>query len=82
MELLLQICDRFALTHLSDRSVNFRKLQLRLFNTWNEIIKINTLFYISNTLTSNSRLKLAKNQAKAKQHSETELLLFENYLLS
>ena len=27
-------------------------------------------------------MKLAKNQAKAKQHSETELLLFENYLLS
>ena len=31
-------------------------------------------FYISNT-----RLKLAKNQAKAKQHPEAELLLFEKY---
>ena len=31
---------------------------------------------------SNARLKLAKNQAKAEQHFETELLLFENYLLS
>ena len=30
---------------------------------------------------SNARLKLAKNQAKAKQHPETELLLFENYSL-
>ena len=27
-------------------------------------------------------LKLAKNQAKAKKHSETELLLIENYSLS
>ena len=31
---------------------------------------------------SNSRLKLAKNQSKAKQHPEAELLLFENYSLS
>ena len=28
---------------------------------------------------SSARLKLAKNQANAKQHSEAELLLFENY---
>ena len=27
-------------------------------------------------------LKLAKNQAKAKQHAETEILLIEKYLLS
>ena len=31
---------------------------------------------------SNTRVKLAKNQAKAKQQLETELLLFENYSLS
>ena len=31
-------------------------------------------FFISNT-----RLKLAKNQVKAKQHPEAELLLYENY---
>ena len=36
-------------------------------------------FFISNTFTSNARLKLAKNQANAKQHPETKLLLFENY---
>ena len=35
-------------------------------------------FFISNTLISNARLKLAKNQAKAKQYPETELLLFGN----
>ena len=39
-------------------------------------------FFISNALLSNARLKLTKNQAKAKQHHETELLLFENYSLS
>ena len=38
---------------------------------------IYTLFFISNT-----RLKVAKNQAKAKQYPEAELLLFENYSLS
>ena len=27
-------------------------------------------------------LKLAKNQAKAKQHPQAELLLYDNYLLS
>ena len=37
---------------------------------------------MSNTFISNARLKLAKNQAKAKQHPEAELLLFEIFLLS
>ena len=41
-----------------------------------------SFFRISNTFISNRRLKLAKNQAKAKQHPEIELLLFENYSLS
>ena len=31
---------------------------------------------------SNARLKLAKTQAKAKQHPDAELFLFENYSLS
>ena len=39
-------------------------------------------FFISNIFMSNARLKLAKNQAKAKQHPKAELLLFENYSLS
>ena len=30
-------------------------------------------------MTSNARLKLAKNQANVKQHPEAELLFFENY---
>ena len=38
-------------------------------------------FFISYTFISNVWLKLVKIQAKAKQHSEAELLLFENYLL-
>ena len=37
-----------------------------------------TLF-ISNTSISTVRLKLAKNQVNAKQRSEAEPLLFENY---
>ena len=39
----------------------------------------NTRFFISNTFISNARLKLAKNQANAKQHCEAGLLLFESY---
>ena len=39
-------------------------------------------FLISNTFISKTRLKLTENQAKAKQHPETERLLFENYSLS
>ena len=31
-------------------------------------------FFISNTFLSNASLKLTKNQANAKQHSEVELL--------
>ena len=38
-----------------------------------------THFFISNIFVSNARLKLAKNQANAKQHLEAELWLFENY---
>ena len=44
------------------------------------VIKDNyTLFFINNTFISNARLKVANNQANAKQHPEAELLLFENY---
>ena len=35
-----------------------------------------------NTFISNTSLKLAKNQANAKQHTKTELLTFENYFHS
>ena len=40
------------------------------------------LFFISNTFISNARLKLTKNKSKAKQHPESELLLFDNYRFS
>ena len=46
-----------------------------------ELIELHA-FFISNTFISNTRLKLAKKQAKATQHPEAELLLFENFLLS
>ena len=35
--------------------------------------------FISNPFINNARLKLEKNQVNAKQHPETELLLFVNY---
>ena len=41
--------------------------------------KQNTRFFITNTFISNARLKLSKNQANAKQHLDSELLVFENY---
>ena len=32
-------------------------------------------FFINNTFISNARLKLTKNQARAKQHREAELII-------
>ena len=45
-------------------------------------LKLLHAIFISNTFTSNARLKVTKNQAKAQQHPEAELFLFENYSLS
>ena len=39
-------------------------------------------FFINNTFISNARLKLAKNQANAKQKPKAKLFLFENYSYS
>ena len=39
-------------------------------------------FSVSNTVISNARMKLAKNQTNAKQHPEAELSLLENFLQS
>ena len=41
-----------------------------------------TLFFKSNSFVSNARLKLAKNQVKAKRQPEAELFVFENYSFS
>ena len=43
------------------------------------MMKIIHAFFISNSFISNGRLKLANNQAKAKQYFEVELLLFEKF---
>ena len=40
---------------------------------------IHAFLYISNAFIGNTRLKLTKHQANAKQHPEAELLTFENY---
>ena len=45
-------------------------------------LTLRAFFFISNAFISNPRLKLAKNQANAKQHPETEDLLFESYSYS
>ena len=37
------------------------------------------VFLIRNTFIRNAMMKLAKKQAKARQHSQAEFLLFENY---
>ena len=39
-------------------------------------------FFIGSTFRSTTRLELANDQAKAKQHPEAKFLLFENYSLS
>ena len=41
-------------------------------------ILIHAFFYIRNTFYKQHDAEIPKNQAKAKQHSEAELLLFEN----
>ena len=63
---------------------NFLKLYkpIRVWLWLVAVTKHTDFFFVNNTFISNIRLKLAKNQAKAKQHAKTELLLFENYLLS
>ena len=65
---------------LSDKNMkcSTKEAALRRFST--NFAK--TRFFISKTFISNTSLKLAKNQAKYKQHAEAKLLLFENYLLS
>ena len=64
-------------------ALNRDNLSKKCFHTRPSILKKKLsfevhAFFVSNTFISNARLKLAKNQVKAKQHPETELLLFEN----
>ena len=54
---------------LLTQEINF----LSKFGFWNLLPTLHA-FFMSNTFVSNTRLKLAKNQAKAKQHPEVELL--------
>ena len=63
------------------------KLDVKMFKRFikgalNNVFLYFSFFDISSTFISNTRLKLVKNQTKAKQHSEVELLLLENYSLS
>ena len=49
------------------------------FDAW---CLLTRFLFVSNTFISNARLKLAKNQAKAKQHPEAEFSLLIYYSLS
>ena len=54
-----------------------------LSQSWN-IFKVFwvTRFFYKQNFYKQSQAEIGKNQGKAKQHPETELLLFGNYLLS
>ena len=56
----------------------FLRINLILKYERTDPIRKYTPLYISSTLISDARLKLAKNQANSKQQHEAELLLFEN----
>ena len=43
--------------------------------------RMNYTFFISNTIASNTRLKIAKNQANFKQHLEAELDIWNLFAL-
>ena len=57
-------------------SINHLLIKETLFEAVQENIHA---FFIHNTFISNARLKLAKNQANAKQHPEVQLLLLDIY---
>ena len=71
---------KFALVDINCLKVVFKDGNSLFFSDCDNLR--DTHFFISNTFIRNARLKLAKNQAKAEQHPEAELLLFENYSLS
>ena len=56
--------------HLKSKHTKYKSITVK------KIDRLQTVFI------NNTWLKLAKNQAKAKQHPEAELLLFENYSLA
>ena len=59
---------------------HFVKNKERLLAIFTKYSIIDTrFFFMGKTFVSNARLKLAKNQANAKQHPQAELLLSENY---
>ena len=59
--------------------VNFESQWFWIKNAAEDLRNQLHVFFISNTLISNTRLKLAENQANGKEHPEAELLIYENY---
>ena len=66
--------NKMQMTYFLPSTKHTRDSHGGTFNTSN----INASLYIRNTI-SNTRLKLTKYQANAKQHPEAELFTFENY---
>ena len=54
-------------------------LTLNMREAFLQYASLHAFCLISNTFISNTRLKLAKNQANAKQHPEADLLTSKNY---
>ena len=64
---------------------SFQLIWQNIFNCYifnNTNLKQILAFFIRYTFVSNTSLKLARNQVKAKQHPQAIFLLFENYLLT
>ena len=57
---------------------NLRKSFLKKGFLWLLLIRLYTLFYKQHFYKGEAKLKLAKNEANAKQHPKAEFLLFEN----
>ena len=76
------MCDVFANISLSPLLNSANSSYIINFQNFTLHQKLNLelhAFFKATLFTSNGKLKLAKNQANARQHLEAELLLFGNY---
>ena len=61
---------------------NYVKINRKKFREFQSNVIGGITRVFCNNFISNARLKLTKNQARAKEHHEAELFLCENYPLS
>ena len=67
---------------LGIQAITLDSLEARMWHDKTRCIPYSRFLYKQHIYNQRARLKLAKNQAKAKQHPVSELLLPKNYLLS